>query len=267
MAKVRDPSFPFYPADWLSSQSIATMTGDQERAFLRLLLHAWLSGTCSLPNDPAELAALSLLGDRWNGPDGEKVRRCFKVRRGKLINEKLLSLWEERQEHRKKSQEGGLKSGAARRSKAKGTSSQVRSKREPKGNSSSSSSSSSSLSSSRSILDACLARIRPETLASTGTLLAWIDESAATGAFDASQATRDAIAGLAFRCRNRGRNGGGGLFTKLMREGSFNHASQADFDAALEEIAAHGRAQNGSADADVAAFLTDFGKLSDEGAR
>lgn len=239
MAKVRDPSFPFYPADWLSSQSIATMTGDQERAFLRLLLHAWLSGTCSLPNDPNELAALSLLGDRWNGPDGKKVRSCFTLRRGKLFNEKLLSLWKERQEHRKKSQEGGLKSGAARRSKSKGTSVLVRSKREPKGNSSSSSSSASSLSSSRSILDVCLAKVRTETLASSGAMLAWIEECVSAGALDASQHTRDCVAALAVRCRERGRNGGGGLFTTLMREGRFDHASNEDFDAAVAEIKAH----------------------------
>lgn len=260
MAKVRDPSFPFYPADWLSSQSIATMTGDQERAFLRLLLHAWLSGTCSLPNDPGELAALSLLGDRWNGPDGKKVRSCFTLRRGKLFNEKLLSLWKERQEHRKKSQEGGLKSGAARRSKSKGTSSQVRSKREPKGNSSSSSSSSSSLSSSISILDAYLARIRPETLASTGAVLAWIAEAVAAGAVDGSQHTRDCIAALAVRCRERGRNGGGGLFTTLMREGRFDHASADDFERALEEIKAHEQPRNGEPSAFIADLLGNIGR-------
>jgi uncharacterized protein YdaU (DUF1376 family) len=260
MAKVRDPSFPFYPADWLSSQSIATMTAEQERAFLRLLLHCWLSGTCSLNDDNDELAALSLLGDKWKGPDGDKVRRCFKLSRGKLVNEKLASLWKERQEHRKKSQEGGLKSGAARRSKSKGTSRLVRTKDEPNGKPSSSSSLSSSFASSRSILDACLARVRAETLAGPQPLLDWISEAVKLGAVDGSDHTRDCIAALAVRCRERGRNGGAALFTTLMRESKLNHASAADFEAALDEIRLHQRPANGEGSAFLADLLGDVGK-------
>jgi len=245
MAKLRDPSFPFYAGDWLSGQSVDSMTLAEQGAFIRLLCHAWLSGTCTLPDDPAVLGALSRMGEEYFRSEPCPLRRCFKARNGKIYNEKLTKLWKERQEHRRKSQEGGINSGKSRRSGTKGTSSQVRSKREPNANQKASlrsaSSFASSSSSSISILDASLARVRAETLADTGSLLAWIDEAVAAGALDGSQHTRDRVAALAVRCRERGRNGGGGLFTTLMREGKFDHASNDDFDSAVAEIAEHER--------------------------
>ena len=143
--KLRDPSFPFYAGDWLSGQSVNTLTLAEQGAFVRLLCHSWLSGSCSLPDDPAILGALSGLGEAYFQTEPGKARsplhRCFKLRAGKLHNEKLSALWQERQDHRRKSQEGGLKSGESRRSGTKGTSRLVRSKSEPNGNPSSASSS------------------------------------------------------------------------------------------------------------------------------
>lgn len=240
MAKLRDPSFPFYAGDWLSGQSVDSMTLAEQGAFVRLLCHAWLSGTCTLPDDPAVLGALSRMGEEYFRSDPCPLRRCFKLRSGKLHNEKLTELWKERQEHRRKSQEGGINSGKARRSGTKGTSPQVRSKREANGNPSSSSSFTST-SASKSIIDAALARVRRETLAETGPLLEWINEAVASGAIDGSKFTRDRVAALAVRCRERGRNGGCALFTTLMRRGNYEHANDDDFSSAVAEIEAHER--------------------------
>lgn len=271
MPKVRDPSMPLYVADWLSSESVTAMTLEQQGAFMRLLCHAWLSGSCSLPDNDTTLAALSTLGEKWAGENAKVIRDCFKKKRlgneTRIVNDRQYKEWQSRRKHSEKSREGGLKSGQSRRSVTNQTRTKQPTKREAKTNLTSSSSSSSAFTPTRSILDACLAKVQTHTLSDTGALLAWIDESVTAGAFDGSQATRDAVAGLAFRCRVRGRNGGGGLFTKLMREGRFDHASQADFDAALDEIASHQRKANGHADADVAAFLTDFGKIPEEGTR
>lgn len=245
MAKVRDPSMPLYVADWLSSEAVTAMSLEQQGAFMRLLCHAWLSGSCSLPDNETTLAALSTLGDRWAGENSAAIRSCLiKKRIGsetKLVNRKQYSVWKDRRKHAEKSREGGLKSGEARRSGTNQTRTKPRTKREPKGNLTSSSSFASSFASSRSILDAALARVRAETLSDPGLLLTWIGEAVAAGAFDGSKFTRDRVAALAYRCSRRGRNGGGGLFTAMMREGKFDHASDADFESAVAAIDEHER--------------------------
>lgn len=270
MAKVRDPSMPLYVGDWLSSESVTAMLLEQQGAFMRLLCHAWLSGSCSLPDNDTTLAALSTLGDKWLGPNSEIIRGCFKKKRlgneTRLVNDRQYKEWQNRRKHAEKSREGGLKSGESRRSGTNQTRTKPPTKREPKGNLTSSSSFASASSPKRSIVDACLARVQTETLADTGALLRWIEESVKAGAFDASQSTRDSLAALAYRCRKRGRNGGGGLFTELVRAGNFDHATPADFEKALDEIAAYERGRPGESAA--AEFLADFGlEKPEEGAR
>lgn len=142
----KDPSFPFYANDWLSSPTVLTMSLDQQGAYLRLLCFCWASGDCSLPDDDETLAKLSGMGEGWLKGGSELVRKCFEPiadQPGKITNRKLLDLWLERQEWREKSRLGGVKSGETRRlQRAKGGSTTVPTKRQPKGNSSSSSSSS-----------------------------------------------------------------------------------------------------------------------------
>lgn len=118
--KIRDPAMPLYVADWFGSQSIMLMTLEEEGAYLRLLLHAWASGDCTLPDDDQALSVLSRLGQKWFDGSGEKIRRCFNVRGNaptrKLFNSKQLFLWKERRAHSEKCRLAGLKSGDARRS-------------------------------------------------------------------------------------------------------------------------------------------------------
>jgi len=139
----KDPAFPFYANDWLSSTQIACMSAEEERGYLRLLCHAWNDPDCSLPDDDEVLARLSLMGENWTKGSSCLVRGCFTkhpTKQGRIINEKLFAIRQERNAWREKCRQGGVKSGATRRSSTKGSSTTVRSKRELNGNSSSSSS-------------------------------------------------------------------------------------------------------------------------------
>ena len=140
----KSPAFQFYPGDWLSSPNVAMMTPEQEGAYIRLLCYAWADPDCSLPDDDEVLAKLSRLGEGWFNGGSTVVRKCFNqhpTKPERLFNQRLMKEREKQEEWRKKSIEGGIKSGKSRRlQNAKGGSTVV----EPKGNSSSSSSSSSS---------------------------------------------------------------------------------------------------------------------------
>lgn len=141
------PAFQFYPNDWLSSTNIMLMTPAEEGAYIRLLAISWNNDDCSLPNDDEQLAVLSRLGEGWFNGSSTKIRKCFKAKGNRLVNERLQAERKKQDEWREKSRQGGIKSGKARNNTdltdegcLKGGST----KGEPKGNSSSSSSSSSS---------------------------------------------------------------------------------------------------------------------------
>jgi len=115
---MKAPAFQFYVRDWLSSGKVATMTLEQQGAYMRLLCFAWLDDDCSLPNDDAELASLSGMGERWFTNGSQVVRRCFTEmpnNPSRLVNERLVVEREKQAEWRKKSAEGGRKSGKTRR--------------------------------------------------------------------------------------------------------------------------------------------------------
>jgi uncharacterized protein YdaU (DUF1376 family) len=78
---------------WLSSTDIAMMTAQEERGYLRLLLHAWKQDDCGLPDDDDVLAHLSLIGSGWQ-KSAAKIRKCFESRDGRLYNARLLKEWE-----------------------------------------------------------------------------------------------------------------------------------------------------------------------------
>jgi hypothetical protein len=95
-------AFHFYIDDWLSSKKIARMDAAEERGYLRLLLRAASEPDCGLPDDEAELAIYSKLGDQWwkvtkekgfriaGKTSGQKLRECFVSKDGRLYNERLL---------------------------------------------------------------------------------------------------------------------------------------------------------------------------------
>jgi uncharacterized protein YdaU (DUF1376 family) len=101
-------AFLFYVDDWLGSTRIALMTPAEERGYLRLLLHSAKQPDCGLPNDPALLAKLSLLGSSWKNGSGRTVLACFYEKDGRLYNQRLLKVYHnhmERQDRRRKAAE------------------------------------------------------------------------------------------------------------------------------------------------------------------
>jgi len=148
MAKKR-PWFPFFASDWLGSTKRAMMTPDQRGAYIDLLAHQWNTPDCTLPDDDEALAALSGLGEGWLNGASRLLRLCFPPASGKLgylANERLVEIRAEADAQIEKSQQGGIRSGEVRRAKAeaarayedsqaaKGTSTTLRTQREPKGN-------------------------------------------------------------------------------------------------------------------------------------
>jgi hypothetical protein len=89
--------FSFDADEWLSSPAINAMTSAQEGAYIRLLAIQWKAKDCTLPSDPAMLAAMSRLGDQW--PDlGPLVLAQFspsKRNSKKIFNKKLRKRWSE----------------------------------------------------------------------------------------------------------------------------------------------------------------------------
>lgn len=124
----KSPAFQFYPADWLGSADIMTMTPAEEGAFIRLLSIAWLQDDCGLPDNDQALARLSRLGQHWfAGPNGTAMaqplqgygggialRKKFVARGGRLYNERLLLEREKQAARRSEKSEAGKK-GAAKR--------------------------------------------------------------------------------------------------------------------------------------------------------
>ncbi len=86
----RFAAFLFYVDDWLSCTAIDLMTAAEERGYLRLLLHAWKTPDCGLPDDDRVLAHLFKLGDAWHSGSGSVVRAEFFKKDGRLFNERLL---------------------------------------------------------------------------------------------------------------------------------------------------------------------------------
>ena len=147
----KSPAFQFYANDWLSSTAITLMTPACEGAYIHLICHAWNDPNCSIPDNDAELAILSRLGEGWFNGGSTVIRKCFQPHPtipGKLVNFRLLKERERQLAWKEKSIEGGKKSAKLRESQRKhiikGGSKMVATKGQPKGNSSSSYSFSSS---------------------------------------------------------------------------------------------------------------------------
>jgi len=85
------------------------MTPEQRGAFIQLLCDAWAdpSEPCTLPDDDAELAILSGLGERWETA-GAKVRAQFEpTESGRLRNPKQWTVYTGLVEYRSKQSEAG----------------------------------------------------------------------------------------------------------------------------------------------------------------
>jgi len=161
----KSPAFQFYPKDFIMDDKVAVMNMEARGVYITLLCYCWNNN--GLPNDQEELKEMCGHPKNWD-KTWKKVGKCFYVKGGsnktkdgsiteyqsggKLFNKRLDKEREKQQFWRRKSKEGGIKSGKTRRNKAKTKGGSNKTKGgsrvvEPKGNHSVSSSPSSSSSS------------------------------------------------------------------------------------------------------------------------
>lgn len=81
--------FPFYPADFLTSNRVALMTTEEIGGYTLLLCYAWQDPTCTLPADDEAIRKLSRLTGSL-----EAIKSCFIQKRGRLLNERLYKEWQ-----------------------------------------------------------------------------------------------------------------------------------------------------------------------------
>ena len=149
MKKNKAPSFQFYPKDWLADATIMMMPPALEGAYIRLLCIAWDCPKCRLPNNDKVLGSLSRLGeDEWIANRG-KFLNLFPIdpkNNDFLYSKRLRKERKKQEDWRRKSKQGGIKSGVSRLNRTKGGSTKCeplpQPNPQPKGNTSSSFSSS-----------------------------------------------------------------------------------------------------------------------------
>lgn len=121
MADERSPAFQFYPRDFLSSDSVSLMTGEQIGAYVLLLCHAWLRPE-GLPAAPSSLAKLARMSTaRFERAVWPAIRCCFvQTDRGHWVNVRLEAERQKQAEFREAASRAGKRS-AERRANARST--------------------------------------------------------------------------------------------------------------------------------------------------
>jgi uncharacterized protein YdaU (DUF1376 family) len=120
------PYFNFYPADFLASENVSTMTLEEIGAYTLLLCHSWLNG--SIPSDTAKMARLCRVTPEKMATLWESLRHCYSVANGtadRLINprqeedrKKLLAAIEKRADAGRKGAENRWGKGKAKNGNA-----------------------------------------------------------------------------------------------------------------------------------------------------
>lgn len=101
--------FPFYPNDFLASGTVKLMTTEEIGAYILLLCYEWQDPKCTLPSDDESIRNLSGLAGNL-----ERVKSCFNMKRGRLINKRLQSEWKKAKAFKEICSKSG-KNGANRR--------------------------------------------------------------------------------------------------------------------------------------------------------
>lgn len=114
----KDPSFPFYMNDWLSSLKVRRLTSAERGAFVDMLCHCWASGNASLEDDERSLEVASgMTAAEWK-VSSQTLRKLFEPHfdfPGFLTNKKLYGIWKDREKFRDSAKKGGKASGESRR--------------------------------------------------------------------------------------------------------------------------------------------------------
>ena len=114
---MKRPSFQFYPADWLSDYRVLAMTCEQRGAYIQILATMWLEDDCSLPNDLAQLAAIT----KCDVNQLPTVVQCFVENGSKITHKRLLAERQKQDDWRDKSKKAGMASAKSRSRKPKNT--------------------------------------------------------------------------------------------------------------------------------------------------
>lgn len=106
----KDPAFPWYARDWLSSWRRRRLDLEQQAAYFNLLNWAWLAEPrCYLPNDPEQLAGMA----EWIKPMDQRwdtIIAMFEVDPEKgLYSERMMRCHKERLEYSKSQSEHGIR--------------------------------------------------------------------------------------------------------------------------------------------------------------
>jgi uncharacterized protein YdaU (DUF1376 family) len=116
----KPPAFQFYVKDWLSSESVVTMSAEQRGWYIQLLCHAWNGDPiASLPTEDGKLKALAGAGDSW-ASDKQAVLECFELENGRFVNRKLAAQYQDLVAYHSKQRENGQKGARSRWEKGDG---------------------------------------------------------------------------------------------------------------------------------------------------
>src|SRR5262245_37282608 len=81
------PWMPFYWGDFLLA--VQHLRADQERAFMRMLMHIWKSPNTSVPNDPQALRIITMLPPRRFKELFAPVLDLFLIENGRITHPAL----------------------------------------------------------------------------------------------------------------------------------------------------------------------------------
>lgn len=105
------PTFPFYAADFIAST--LSMDAETVGVYIRLLAHQWLN--YFIPNDLAQIARIGGVSAKKLGHIWKNLSPKWKeIEQGKLINERLAKIREEKDQFIENSRVAGIKSAEKR---------------------------------------------------------------------------------------------------------------------------------------------------------
>jgi hypothetical protein len=99
-AKPNGKSFKLDVTAWFTRWEIELLGTAGQGAYVRLLAHAFLDPSHSLPDDDEALAALSSLGALWREPVGRRVRAMFRAENGRLYAGAAVGVYQGRRSMR-----------------------------------------------------------------------------------------------------------------------------------------------------------------------
>lgn len=110
------PAFMFYPRDWICSNSVRKMTGQQVKAYMYLLCASWLEDErATIPPSDEDIAAMACVDlETWLKIKGPILEKFSVLESGRRGNERLLEESSKVEVRSKSGSKGGSKTQANR---------------------------------------------------------------------------------------------------------------------------------------------------------